>query len=128
MALEKKFPFFRGLAVVLGAFLIGLLYRGNPTVLSIDQGPSLGNERKEFFWWGEKIREEIDSNGDGQNDVWRVFRNGKPFELKGDGNLDGRVDLWATYGEDGELTTMKGDTDFDGTIDFSGDYFFRKKK
>ncbi len=128
MVSEKKSPFFRSLTIALGVFLIGLLTRGNPTVLSIDQGPSLRHERKEFFWWGQKIREEIDSNGDGRNDIWRIFRNGKPFELKSDANLDGRVDLWARVGEDGELTTMRGDTDFDRIIDFSGDYFLRKKK
>ena len=69
----------------------------------------------------------VDSNGDGKADVWLLYRNGRPHELRSDVNLDGKVDTWAWYDDTGEIETVTTDLDFDGKIDYKGPYFLRKK-
>ena len=124
---EKRSLFFKASALTAGLFLLYMVYQGNPTVHSLDPNHDGKKERDEFFWRGQKMREEIDSNEDGVKDIWRIFRNGKPFELRLDTNHDGIIDVWARYGENGNLATFRTDTDFDGKIDFSGSYPFHEE-
>ena len=126
VALEKRSRFFKVAALLAGAVLLLFLYFENPTVLSLSQGDQKVG-RKEFFWNGIKIREEIDSNKDGKTDVWRHFTKGKPSFFKADTNLDGKVDTWGFYDGNGKLIRAEGDTDYNGKIDFSGKYYLRKK-
>jgi len=128
MGWEKKFVFSRLLALGTGILFLGFLCWGRPTTLVTDRDHDGVSERTIYFWKGEKIREEVDSNQDGIKDIWRVFRGGKPFELRVDTNFDRKVDLWAHYENNGELTTYRVDIDYDGKSDFSGPYPFRAGK
>lgn len=56
---------------------------------------------------------EIDTNGDGQPDLIRIFRNNEMVEVQSDRNFNGKVDLVQQY-SNGVLVREVHDDDFDG--------------
>ena len=111
-------------SIGISLLLFGFLFWGNPVVQSPGPHREGTIEKRKYFWRGEKIREEIDSNFDGLTDIWKMFQKGKPVSLQMDSNFDRRRDIWVEYGKDEKITKYSADTDFDGKIDFKGSYPF----
>lgn len=79
---------------------------------------------------------EVDTNGDQRTDlvkIWSGPPNAVPPNEDGtpgvallrkevDLNHDGKVDVWSTYGPDGDVTRQAYDLDFDGRIDVIAHY------
>ena len=96
-----------------------------------------------YFENGKIVREELDRNGDGRIDEWRIYEVVNPFadnydpyasvyvtssqeesentqpklmRIEQDNNFDGRVDAWQYYKE-GEIAHIGIDSDGDGRPD-----------
>lgn len=80
---------------------------------------------------GEGATEDVrtaDLDGDGRPDVFKYYRSVDDPERPGqkksvlvrqdiDLNLDGKVDIWRYFGEDGLVVKEEWDADFDGVVD-----------
>jgi len=65
---------------------------------------------------GELIREENDSDYDGQIDVWRTYESGEIRTQAEDSNGDGAADVWESF-ERGRMVERTVDRDTDGVQD-----------
>lgn len=57
-----------------------------------------------------------DNNGDGVQDAWAEYADGRLILIKQDNNFDGKPDQWSYYRED-VISRSDYDTNFDGQID-----------
>jgi len=93
-----------------------------------------GNKKYDSFFWSEKLykgdkeisekslKEQFDSNGDGNIDIWidvNYNPNGstKDIVIKMDTNFDGKIDEWRYANEKREVIRIEKDTNFDGKVD-----------
>ena len=77
-----------------------------------------------IFRDGQKLRETwLDSEGDGLTDQRDVYRNGQRVRVEIDSNGDGRPDVQQLLGPSGDIERQDEDSDFDGRWDrsFVGD-------
>ncbi len=68
------------------------------------------------FSHGRIVKHELDRNGDGKPDQWKYYVQGKLSRIQRDGNFDGKADVWEIYVR-GQLDRVGIDVDFDGRVD-----------
>jgi hypothetical protein len=69
-----------------------------------------------IFSNGRVAKQELDTNHDGKPDVWKFYLDGKLSRVQRDTNHDGKPDVWEIYGK-GHLERIGVDVDFDGRVD-----------
>lgn len=69
-----------------------------------------------IFSSGRIGEEDLDTNNDGKADVWKYYMEGSLTRIKRDTNADGKADVWEMYGK-GRLERIGVDTDFDERVD-----------
>jgi hypothetical protein len=61
------------------------------------------------------VSEDVD--GDGKDDTWTTYRDGRAVGSVQDIDGDGRSDLWNEFDSRGAVSVQRADTDFDGRVD-----------
>lgn len=69
-----------------------------------------------IFANGRVAKQELDTNGDGKPNVWKFYLQGSLSRVQRDTNHDGKPDVWEIYGK-GHLERIGVDVDFDGRVD-----------
>ena len=59
----------------------------------------------------------MDTNSDGNVDVWYFYDQGRVTNVEEDTNGDGKVDLWEEYDDAEAIVNRKKDLDYDGIPD-----------
>ena len=80
-------------------------------------------DRIDHYQSNIRVMCEIDTNADGRSDIYSYFE-GKPPHItrkERDANLDGQVDTWERYDEQGNVTKTGRDLDGDGKMDERAD-------
>jgi len=67
---------------------------------------------------GSVFAEELDYNNDGQMDDFRIYQNGVITMHLIDSNYDGQVDIWIDIDRGKYINSVRKDTNFDGTADY----------
>lgn len=71
---------------------------------------------------GDKIREAMDFNHDGNMDDFYFYENDVLQKEEIDSNYDGKIDIWVYLNRGVYIRMWERDTDFDGVIDEREEY------
>lgn len=69
-----------------------------------------------IFSNGRIAKQELDTNHDGKPDEWKFYMQGALSRVQRDTNGDGKPDVWEIY-NNGRLERIGVDLDFDGRVD-----------
>jgi hypothetical protein len=100
---------------------VTLFEADQPTRRRVDSDGNGEPDLWSFYAGGEVIRNERDRDGDGFRDLITHYQGGHLLREEEDRNADGRPDVVVLY-RDGEISQRDEDADLDGTIDVQSFY------